>query len=184
LSHHRQAHHTILLTPERLPTALHHFLQQEHRHMWGSAPSIYSGGVPKDSVRCRCLVQSSDMQISWPEGYRFGPGSAKVIRQLTSIQRSGAIAITGALRTSPTDTLDTCSFLLPSTLAVEKWCHRAAVRLASTPPEHKPVSSSKRKNVKQHRTSLHALLNRAYFDPKHIEKIAAKLCNPAHIGSH
>ena len=54
-------------------------------------------------------------------------GSAKVIRQLMTIQRSRALAITGALRTSPTDALNTCAFLLLVTKMVERWCHRAAV---------------------------------------------------------
>ena len=79
-------------------------------------------------------------------------GSAKVVRQLMTIQRSGALAITGALRTSPTDTLEACAFLLPVTKMVECWCHRAAVRLATVPPEHplyKPVSFIKSRYTKR-----------------------------------
>jgi len=109
----------------------------------------------------------------------------KVIKQLMSIQRSGAIAITGALRTFPMDTLDICSFLLPAILTVEKWCHRAAVRLASVPPKHplyKPVKLNKGRYIKQHKTPLLLLLNHTVFDPKRMEKIPTKPRNPAEIG--
>ena len=112
-------------------------------------------------------------------------GSKKVITQLTSIQRSGAIAITGALRTSPTDALNVCAFILPFALTVEMWCHRAAVRLASLPPEHplyKPVKSSKSRYVKRHKSPLHLLFSSTTFDPKKMEKIPAKPRNPALIG--
>lgn len=111
--------------------------------------------------------------------------SAKFIRQLTTIQRSGAIAITGALRTSPTDTLNTCAFLLPAMLIVEKWCYRAAIRLATTPPDHplyKPVNTSKSRFIKRHRSPLHSLFSHTTFDPKCVEKIPAKPRNPAHVG--
>ena len=113
------------------------------------------------------------------------PGTCKVIRQLTTIQRSGTLAITGALRTSPTDALDTCAFLLPLMSAVERWCHRAAIRLASSPPEHplyKPVKVSKKRNVKRHRSPLHALFGPTNFDPAVTKKIPAKPLNPALIG--
>ena len=111
--------------------------------------------------------------------------SARVINQLTKIQHSGAVAITGALRTSPTDTLDVCAFLLPCLLTVEKWCHRAAVRLSSLPPEHplyKPVKSIKSRKVRRHKSPLHLIFRSTTFDPKRIEKIPAKPRNPAHIG--
>ena len=112
-------------------------------------------------------------------------GSTKIIKQLTTIQHTGAIAITGALRTSPTDVLDVCAFLLPAVLMVEKWCHRAAVRLATTPPDHplyKPVNTSKSRYVKRHKSPLHILFGHTTFNPKRVEKIPAKPRNPAHTG--
>ena len=111
--------------------------------------------------------------------------SIKVINQLTKIQRSGAIAITGALRTSPTDTLDVCAFLLPCLLIVEKWCYRAAVRISSLPPEHplyKPVKSIKSRKVRRHKSPLYLIFRSTSFDPKRTEKIPAKPRNPAHVG--
>ena len=94
-----------------------------------------------------------------------------------TIQRSGALAITGVLQTSPTDALDACAFLLPVTKMVKHWCHRAAVQLATVPPEHplyKPVSSIKSRYTKRHRSPLHALFNNTNFDPKLMEKIPTK----------
>ena len=112
-------------------------------------------------------------------------GSSAILKRLATIQRSGALAITGALRTSPTDTLNACAFLLPAVLMVEKWCSQAAIRLASIPPEHPlyiPVRSSKTKYVKRHRTPLHTLFAQVEYDPRRIEKIPTKPRNPANIG--
>src|SRR5258708_3793283 len=63
-------------------------------------------------------------------------GSVKVIEQLTRTQRAGALAITGGLHTSPTDTLDTLTYLLPFNLIIEKWCYRVAMCLALLPDRH------------------------------------------------
>lgn len=112
-------------------------------------------------------------------------GSAKVIQQLATIQRSGAIAITGALRTSPTETLNACAFLLPAMLLVENWCHRAATRLATIPPDHplhRPVSRSKSRYIARHRSPLHILFAHFKYDPKLVEKLPTKPRNPAQIG--
>ena len=156
------------------------------RPSWGITPRyvrhLYIGvALPR-------ILYGADIWCGPPKGNHTETqnlGSAKVIRQLTSIQRSGAVAITGALRTSPTDTLDICVFLLPTILTVEKWCHRAAVCLATMPPDHplyKPVKFSKNRLIKQHRTPLYTLLNHTNFNPKLMEKIPAKPRNPAHAG--
>ena len=115
-----------------------------------------------------------------------GKGMARVVRQLTTIQRSGAIAITGALRTSPTDTLDACAFLLLAKHLLNSWCHRSSIRLASLPPEHplfQPANQAKSKYIKRHKSPLHALFNQTSYDPKSVEKIPSKPRNPALIGS-
>jgi ribonuclease HI len=156
------------------------------RPSWGITPKyarrLYIGvALPR-------ILYGADVWCGLPAGNHMEPqdtGSAKVIRQITTIQRSGAIAITGALRTSPTDALDVSSFLLPAKLTIEKWCHRAAVRLATLPPEHplyKPVGSSKSRYIRRHRSPLHTLFKLANFDPKRIEKIPSKPRNPALIG--
>ena len=134
------------------------------------------------------ILYGADVWCGPPLDHQAGNknlGSCKVIRQLTTIQRNGTLAIMGALRTSPTDALDTCSFLLPLVSSVEKWCHRAAVRLATSPPEHplyKPVKASKNRYVKRHKSPLHALFGSTNFDPNVTEKIPAKPRNPALTG--
>jgi len=68
---------------------------------------------------------------------------------------------------------------------VEKWCHQAVVRLATVPPKHplhKPVSASKGKNIKRHRSPLHNLFDHVSFVPKRMEKIPAKPRDPALLG--
>ena len=68
---------------------------------------------------------------------------------------------------------------------VERWCHKAAVRLATVSPEHplyKPVKSSKNRYTKRHRSPLHALFSNVSFDPNLLEKILTKPRNPTLIG--
>ena len=107
------------------------------------------------------------------------------MRLLTQTQRSGALAITGALCTAPTDTLNACSFLPPAIHTIDKWCHHAALRLASVPPEHplhKPVKHSTSRYIRRHRSPLHVLFNGYDFDHKRLEKIPFKPRNPASKG--
>jgi Reverse transcriptase (RNA-dependent DNA polymerase) len=82
------------------------------------------------SVALPRILYSTDIWCGPPLSGSTGPkgtGSAKAIRKIASIQHSRALAITGALRTSPTDTLNVCAFLLPASLIVEKWCFCAAI---------------------------------------------------------
>ena len=72
-------------------------------------------------------------------------GTSKAISRLTSIQRAGAIAVTGGLRTTPTDVLDLHVFLLPIHLEIDKVCHRAATRITTLPPAH-PLHSPAKKS--------------------------------------
>ena len=60
-------------------------------------------------------------------------GMVKITTKLASMQRAGAIAITGGLRTSPTDTLDALANLIPIEQTIKKWCYQAALRLAALP---------------------------------------------------
>jgi ribonuclease HI len=112
-------------------------------------------------------------------------GTAKVIKQITSIQRAGALAITGGLRTSPTDALDASAFLLPAPATIDKWCHRATVRLAMLPPEHplhKVIASKATRKTKRHKTPIGNLLTLYQLDPKKFKKIQASTRNPSKRG--
>jgi hypothetical protein len=53
--------------------------------------------------------------------------SAKAVKQLTSVQRAGALAIRGGLRTSLTDALNVCTLIPPAPQTLEKACFRALV---------------------------------------------------------
>lgn len=156
------------------------------RPSWGITPKyarrLYIGvALPR-------ILYGTDVWCGPPPsstGETRNTGSAALLKQLVSIQHIGAIAITGALRTSPTDTLNACTFLFPTLLLVERWCHCAAIWLATLPPEHplfNPVRHSMSRYTKHHRTPLHNLFAHSNFDPKSVEKIPTKLRNPAHIG--
>src|SRR5579863_6174974 len=112
-------------------------------------------------------------------------GSAKVLKQLASVQRAGTIAITGALRTSPTDTLNVLAFLLPIAMTVDKICHRALTRLSMLPkdhPLHPIIKRNANRRVKRHRTPIHVLLSLYHLDPNKIEKIPSFARNPQQTG--
>ena len=111
--------------------------------------------------------------------------SAKVTRQLTTLQRATATAITGGLRTSPADLLDACAFLLPAPLNIDETCHRALTRITMLPKDHPLHKTIKRKNtceIKRHRTAIHHLLDYYDLDPNKIAKILAAPCNPNLVG--
>ena len=64
--------------------------------------------------------------------------------KLMSVQRAGTLAITGGLKTSPTDALDAHAFTLPLHLEIEKHLLRSAIRIATLPPQH-PLHKPARK---------------------------------------
>ena len=113
-------------------------------------------------------------------------GTVKAIERLASVQRIGATAITGALRTSPTDSLNIHMFLLLLPLLVSKWCHRAAVRLATLPsghPLHKIISRKDMGRIKKHRSPVNHLLVSYNLNPSMIEKIPAAARDPMSIST-
>ena len=63
-------------------------------------------------------------------------GPTKALDSIVTIQRASALAITGGLRMSATDSLNTHAHLLPTMLTVRKWCHHALTRIAMLPKEH------------------------------------------------
>ena len=92
------------------------------------------------------VLYTVDIWCTPLDSKRDGPitiRSVGVINQIASVQRAGALAITGSLQTSPTDALDACTFLLSVHMVIAKWCQRAYIRMASLLPEHplyKPVN--------------------------------------------
>jgi hypothetical protein len=123
------------------------------------------------------------MQEEWSK-HKF-KGSARVLKHLATLQRASSITITGALRTSPTETLNATSFLLPISQLVDKTCFRALTRLATLPLEH-PLHPLIRKNAacrtKRHCAPLHTLLSLYNLDIIVIEKILTTVCNLEQMG--
>jgi hypothetical protein len=108
-------------------------------------------------------------------------GSSKFTGPFTTIQRAGALAITGGLRSSSTDAPDACAFLLPVAAVIDKYCHRALVRMATLPADHplfKQVKLKVNRSIRRHSAPLHQLLNRYDLDPKEVEKIPSAAVNP------
>jgi hypothetical protein len=81
-----------------------------------------------------------------PTGAARNTGSVGTLKSLQKLQRMATLAITGALRTTPTDLLDAHAGVLPMELALLKVCHRAAVRMLTLPkthPLHKKVKDAR-----------------------------------------
>jgi ribonuclease HI len=113
-------------------------------------------------------------------------GSVNVAKKLTTIQRAGAIAVTGGLRTTPTDTLNVHALLLPMELRIEKACFNAITRITSLPtahPLHAPAKRSTKRYTKRHCTPLHTLLGLFTIDPSQMEKVPVVRVHPKERGS-
>jgi len=112
-------------------------------------------------------------------------GSAKVTKQIATTQRAGALAITGGLRTSPTDALNASAYLLPAPHMISKWCHRAYTRMAMLPQEHplfKPVNWKTTSTTKRHRGPIHNLTRTYNLETSNVEKIPMAARNPSDTG--
>ena len=78
----------------------------------------------------------------WGARFKRGAGTqaagkvAENSNKLNAVQRAGTLAVTGGLRTSPTDALDAHAFLLPLHLEIEKHLFRATIRIATLPTCH------------------------------------------------
>jgi hypothetical protein len=71
-----------------------------------------------------------------PIGATRNQGSVTALKGLMKAQRIAALAITGALRTTPTDLVDAHAGILPMDLLLLKNTHKAAVRLCTLPNSH------------------------------------------------
>ena len=107
---------------------------------------------------------------------KYERSSQAAINKLATIQRRAALMITGAMKTTATDVLEVMANLLPFHLLVDKYRHRAAIRLATLPgshPLHKPVANAASRLVKRHPTPLHDLMHRYGIQPHKVETIEA-----------
>jgi ribonuclease HI len=112
--------------------------------------------------------------------------SVNFIKKLTTVQRAGALAITGGFRMSPTDTLDAHVALLPMELRMQKVCHAAITHMATLPvehPLHSLVKRSAKRQIKRHHLPLHTLTSIFNICPSKIEEIPPVRVHPKDKGS-
>ena len=155
------------------------------RPSWGltprSASKLYIGvALPR-------ILYGLDIWCNTPQAAKQGRKPPKPIayRKLASVQREGALAITGGYRTSPTDALNAHAALLPMHLRLGKVKHRMALRLASLPSTHplnKQLRAAARRRVRRHKAPLHGAAESLGLDPDAIETIPVAKVNPAHKG--
>lgn len=114
-------------------------------------------------------------------------GSKGVAKRILTIQRTAALAATGALKTTPTDALLAHADILPAPLLIQHTLYRATLRLSSLPethPLHSHVNRIARTNVKRHRAALHRLIHDLNVSPKEIETINPCPIPPSALPSH
>src|SRR6266481_3071695 len=107
-------------------------------------------------------------------GNKKAKGSVSMARKLTSVQRIATTAITGALHTSTTDTMELHANLFLVELLMQRVCHRATLRLATLPETHplyKLVRASACRDVRRHRSTLHQLLHAFGMQPDVYETV-------------
>lgn len=91
-----------------------------------------SVGVPK-------MTYALDTWYTPPHrllGMKRNSGSVAVLRQMTKIQCMATIAMTGALRSTATDTLDAHANIPPTAVMMKYICRRALIRLCMVNKDH------------------------------------------------
>ena len=106
------------------------------------------------------------------EGAKKTSGSVGITRKLTSVQHMASLAITGALRSTPTDLLDLHAGLWPVHILLQQVCHQAAMRIAALPGTHPLYNiyrTRARRYIKAHRAPLHELAAMYGITPGSVE---------------
>lgn len=101
-------------------------------------------------------------------------GSTGFAQCIAKVQRTAALSITGALRSSPNELLDIHADLWPAHLLLEKTCFRSALRMCTLTDDH-PIAAlvarCAKRPVKRHPTPMHTLLKTFSLQPNSIEKL-------------
>jgi len=112
-------------------------------------------------------------------------GSIGTARKITQTQRTALLAITGAMRMSPTDSLEIHANLYPGPLLIQRALFNSLIRISSLPPHHllNPIVTNiaKRRPVKRHQSALHFMMRYLAVNPRTIELIHPR---PIHPNSH
>jgi ribonuclease HI len=141
------------------------------------------------SVALPCIMYGIDVWCSPLHGKNAKgsrKGSVNFIKKLTTVQRAGALAITGGFRMSPTNALDAHTALLPMELHVQKVCHAAITRMATLPAEHplhSLVKHSAKRQIKRHCLPLHTLTSIFNICLNEIEEVPPVCVHPKDKGS-
>ena len=117
-----------------------------------------------------------------PIGAAKSTGSVGTLRSLQKLQRMATLAITGALRSTPTDLLDAHAGVLPMELALLKTCHRAAVRMLTLPrshPLHRTVRNAKTAPPHSHLGSVDNLIKLFQLSNVEMETISPVTDDPS-----
>ncbi|KAF4618845.1 hypothetical protein D9613_009693 [Agrocybe pediades] len=112
-----------------------------------------------------------------PEGKRRQIGSVKALKEFRKIQRLATLAITGAMRTTPNELLDSHAGLLPVDLLLKKICHRAIIRLSSLPQTNPAGQLATKYHIapaKTHVTSIQKLIQLFQIQTHRVETINPK----------
>lgn len=116
-----------------------------------------------------------------PTGSTRNEGSVGTLKLLQKLQRIASIAITGALRTTPTDLIDAHAGILPMELAILKVCHRAAVRLLTLPKSHPLfgiVRDAKASRPARHQSAIDGLIKLFNLQHARLETITPTTSDP------
>ena len=113
-------------------------------------------------------------------------GLVNTIKKLVTVQQAGSLAVTGGLRTTPTDSLDAHAALSPIELRVEKTCFNAIKWMATLPHKHllhSLVKRSAKGRIKRHHPPIHTLTNIFGINSTDFEKIPLVRIHPSKRGS-
>jgi hypothetical protein len=115
------------------------------------------------------------------DGKAKNSGSVAAMKAIRSTQRIASLAITGSLRTTPTDLLDAHAGILPADLMLKKVCHRSMVRLLTLPeshPLHAIIEKSKRSRATSNLDPIDMLLRLFSLKKTRLETIVPAKCLP------
>jgi len=157
-------------------------LQRLSSTTWGVPAKLVrqlyqSVAVPKITYAAAVWLQPSYSHAS----DRRLQGSKGTARKIELAQRAATLAITGAMRTTPTDSLDIHANLMPAHILFQQILFRSALHLSgllSTHPLAPHVNKIEKKDVKRHRSALHKLIHTLGISPKLNETVLTCAVKP------
>jgi ribonuclease HI len=117
-----------------------------------------------------------------PAGATKNTGSVAALKTLQKVQRLATLAITGALRSTPTDLLDAHAGVLPMELALSKVCFGSTIRLLTLPETHpiwKIVEQARQAQPKKHPGLIDLLVWNLKLETEKLETITPIRCSPS-----